>query len=284
MSDQAAFYTVNELTQRLSISTLVFWQYRPIGRTSLGYLAASGIRRIELLESREQFDMTDPGSMKLIGEVCNACGVEIAAYHAHQTGFSGLDTEVERTARVDLCRRQIDTMLDLGGKLWGSHAQAADATVASCYEDLARHVEGTGAMIAIENFTSQGTWVEDRVAFLDEMDHLQVGMILDIGHVRRPDGSNPMTIAGGATRVLNMCGKRLCHLHLHGFRNGVDHFPPLAEGDEIQWLELFRMLQEVGYSGDINFEPAGDPKHQGAVEATARAPERIVAMANAGTA
>ena len=281
MSDQNAFYTADELAPRLSISTLVFWQYRPVERTSLGYLAESGIRRIELLESREQFDMTDPLSMKHVGDACDASGVEIAAYHAHQTSFSDLDTEEKRIARVDLCRRQIDTMLELGGKLWGSHAHAADATVARCYEDLARHVEGTGATIAIENFVAEGMWVEDRMVFLDEMDHPQVGMILDIGHVRSPDGSNPMTVPGGPTRVLDRCGHPLRHLHLHGFRNGVDHFPPLADGDEILWLELFRALHRVGYPGDLNFEPAGEPQHHWAVEATAKAFERIVAMAEA---
>jgi sugar phosphate isomerase/epimerase len=209
---------------KLSISTLVFWEYRPIGQSTLEELARHGIRRIELLESPEQFDMADVRSMRFIKEACRSCGIEVVAYHAHKTNFSDLDTEVKRIERVDFCRRQIDTMLDLGGKLWGSHARAADATLVKCYEELARHVEGTPAAIAVENFTAERMWVEDRMAFLDEIDHPQVGMILDIGHVRNHDGANPMTIPGGLTRVLEMCGSRLCHVHLHGFKDGVDHF------------------------------------------------------------
>lgn len=276
MSERNQFYTVEEIRKRLSISTLVFWQYRSIGKSTLEELARHGIRRIELLESPEQFDMSDISSMRYIGEDCRSCGLEVAAYHANHTNFSDLDTEAKRIARVDLCRRQIDTMLDLGGALWGSHARNADATLIKCYEELARHIEGTEAAIAVENFAGAGMWVEDRMAFLDEIDHSQVGLILDVGHVRNHDGENPMTIPGGPTHVLNMCGKRLRHVHLHGFKDGVDHFPPFVEGDGIQWVELFRMFHAIGYSGEINFEPSGEPHHPNALEAVALVPERIV--------
>jgi len=272
------FYTVEEFRKRLSISTLVFWEYRPIGQSTLEELARHGIRRIELLESPEQFDMADARSMRFIGEVCRACGIEVVAYHAHKTNFSDLDTEAKRIEHVAFCRRQIDTMLDLGGVLWGSHAHAMDATLIQCYEELARHVEGTEASVTVENFTSEGMWVEDRMAFLNKIDHPQVGMILDNGHVRNREGANPMTLPGGPTQVLEMCASRLRHVHLHGFKEGVDHFPPLVEGDTIQWVELFRMLRAIGYSGAINFEPSGEPHHHDTLQATALAPERIVEM------
>ena len=57
--------------------------------------------------------------------------------------------------------------------------------------------------------------------------------------------------------------------------NGQDHWPPSVDGDEIRWVELFRMLRAVAYPGDVNFEPAGYP---GALTAVAGAPERIVEM------
>jgi len=83
-----AFYAAEELRECLSISTLVFWQYRPIGQSAIEELAASGIRRIELLESPEQFDMADGHSMRLVGELCRSSGIEVVAYHAHKTHFS----------------------------------------------------------------------------------------------------------------------------------------------------------------------------------------------------
>ena len=295
MSEGNRFYTAEEIRRCLSISTLVFLKYRPIGEGALGELARHGIRRIELMESREQFDMAGARSMKLIGEVCRSCGVEIAAYHAWETNFSDLDTETKRRKRVDFCRRQIDTMLDLGGTVWGSHARVERTVIGSdareaqacvlikCYEELARHAEGTAATLALENFGGP----EDQMAILDRIDHPQVGLILDIGHVRDSDAVNLMTLPGGPTRVLEMCGRRLCHTHLHGYVSdqlhrpfvyGLDHFPPLVPGDRIQWVELFRMLRTIGYSGDMNFEPVGPPKNLHSLEAVAAAPERIVEM------
>ena len=117
------------------------------------------------------------------------------------------------------------------------------------------------------------------MAFLDKLDHPQVGMLLDIGHVRNSNGENPMTLPGGPTRVLELCRRRLCHVHVHGFKDGSDHYPPLVDGDLIRWVELFRMLRTVEYAGDINFEPSGEPIHSGTLAAVAAAPERIVEMA-----
>ena len=279
MSAGDGFYTVDEIRERLSISTYAFWMYRPIGEGVLQECARLGIKQIELLQSPEQFDMADSTSMRYIGEACRSCGIEIRSYHALKTNFSDIDTEADRIARVDLCRRQIDTMLELGGVLWGSHAGPVDATVFKSHEELARHVEGTPAAIAVENFSSDGVSVEDRVAFLERIDHPQVGLVLDIGHVKNGSGENPMTLPGGPTQVLELCGSRLFHLHLHGFKDGRDHHAPLVEGDTIQWVELFQMLRAIGYSGDINFEPAGPRLNDNPVEAVAAAPEKIVGMA-----
>jgi sugar phosphate isomerase/epimerase len=278
VSDRNGFYTVEELRNRLSISTSVFWQYRPLGEAALEELRDHGIRQIELLESPEQFDMANPRSMRYVAQTCRACGIEVVAYHAQRTDLADLDTEAKRRAEVDRCRRQIDTMLELGGHVWGSHAGAADRTIVQCYKELARHVEGTRAVITVENFAAEGRGIEDRVAFLEEVSHPQVGMILDIGHVRDRAGANPMCVPGGPSRVIGMCGSRIRHLHLHGFKGGVGHFPPLVVGDDIEWVELFRMLWAIGYAGPINFEPCGEPKHANAVQATAAVPERIVQM------
>ena len=273
------FYTVEELRRRLSISTLVFWQYRPVDERSLEEVARQGIGRIELLESPEQFDMSDPGSMRLVGEACRAAGVSLGAYHAQKTNFTDIDTDNKRRELVDFCRRQIDTLAELGGNIWGCHVRHGDAVALRSYEELARHVESTPVSIMVENFAAKGLSVEDRMAFLEELDHPQVGLILDIGHLRDDARRNPMTLPGGPNRILRGCADRLKHIHLHGFKQGRDHFPPLAEGDEIQWIELFRGLHQIGYQGYINFEPAGEPRHQGSLQATGEMPERIVAAA-----
>ena len=58
MSEAAPFYTIDELKKRQSISTVIFWKYRPIDGRAFEELAENGITQIELLESPDQFDMT----------------------------------------------------------------------------------------------------------------------------------------------------------------------------------------------------------------------------------
>lgn len=264
-------YTAQEIRDRLSISTFVFWGHRPIDKGVFDELARHGIQRIELLESPEQFDMADASSMKLVGEACRNSGIQVVAFHCFKTDFNDIDDEVSRKGRSERCRRQIDNMLEMEGTLWGCHAKETNSFVRKSYEELARHVEGTDAALTVEN-TTTGPNIEDRIEFLDAMDHPQVGMILDIGHVRNEERINPMTLKCGPTKVLEICGHRLRHIHLHGFIDGADHHPPLVEGDEIQWAELFNMLRKVEYRGAINFEPR---RRDGALEYTARAPEGI---------
>ena len=276
MSNRKSFFTLEEIRQRLSISTLVFHGFRPIGEAGLEELARHDIRRIELIESPEQYDLAEPSSMRHIGDACTQCGIQVVAYHAYKTSFADVDTDSKRQERVDLCRRQIDTLLELGGTLWGSHAGEGDDIVEKSYQELARHVEGTVSTIAVENFGREGVTVEDRVAFLDRMDHPQVGMILDIGHERNAEGVNPMTLPGEPTALLERCGHRLRHLHLHGFKEGRDHHPPLVDGDEIQWRELFEMVRAVNYPGDFNFEPRGMLTDLETLDYIERAPEKLV--------
>lgn len=274
------FSTAKAIEDRLSISTLVFHGYRPISESSLEELTRHGIGRIELLESPDQYDLTDSRSMGHVGDICSQCGVQVVAYHAYKTTFVGVESEARRVERTDVCRRQIDTMLELGGTLWGSHAGAADDIIEKSYTELARHIEGTDAVITVENFGREGTTVEDRVAFLDRIDHPQVGMILDVGHERTAEGINPITIPGSPTTILETCGHRLKHLHLHGFKEGKDHHPPLVEGDQIQWRELFEMIGRVDYPGLLNFEPRGLlDNHPDTLEYIQRAPQRLAALA-----
>ena len=275
MSNRKSFFTLEEIRQRLSISTLVFHGFRPIGEAALEELARHDIRRIELIESPEQYDLAEPSSMRHIGDACTQCGIQVVAYHAYKTSFADVDTDSKRQERVDLCRRQIDTLLELGGTLWGSHAGEGDDIVEKSYQELARHVEGTVSTIAVENFGRPGVSVEDRVAFLDRMNHPQVGMILDVGHERNATGINPMTLPGGPATILEECGHRLAHLHLHGFKEGRDHHPPLVDGDEIQWHELFQMAHTVNYSGYFNFEPRGMLADHETLNYIEQAPEKL---------
>ena len=271
-------YSAAEIRARLSISTLVFQGYRPLCEAALEELAEHGICRIELLESPDQYDLGDKRCMRLVDQMCRNCGIEVVAYHAYKTSFEGVESEAQRQERVELCCRQLDTLLELGGKFWCSHAGVAAGAVEKSYAEMGRYIEGTDAVIAVENFNREGVKIKDRVAFLERLDHPQVGMILDIAHEFDEQGVNPMTVAGAPTLILQQCGQRLRHIHLQGYRNGAGHHPPLVEGDEIQWGEIFTGLAAHNYGGEFTFEPAGMLANLETLDYIGRAPERLAAL------
>ena len=216
--------------------------------------------------------------MRLIDATCRDSGVEVAAYHAYKTTFEEIETEAERLERVDICRRQIDTLLELGGKFWCCHAMVTNETVEKSYRELAQHVEGTDAVIAVENFNRAQLQVEDRVRLLDQFDHPKVGMILDVAHEFDADGINPMAVAGRASATINHCGRHLRHIHLQGYKDGNGHHPPLVEGDEIQWHEIFATLAAMDYPGEFTFEPIGLLANLQTLNYIGRAPDRLAAL------
>ena len=283
MRKESDYYSAAEIRRRLSISTLVFQGYRPLCEAALEELAEHGICRIELVESPDQYDLADKRCMRLVDQICRKCGIEVVAYHAYKTSFEGVETEAQRQERVELCCRQLDTLLELGGKFWCSHAGAAAGVVEKSYEEMGRYIEGTDAVIAVENFNQEGVKIKDRVAFLERLDHPQVGMILDIAHEFDEQGINPMTVTGAPTAILQQCGQRLRHIHLQGYKDGAGHHPPLVEGDEIQWHELFAGLAAMNYPGEFTFEPAGMLANIETLEYIGRAPERLAALGGNGS-
>ena len=267
-------YSEQDIRDRLSISTLVFRGHQPVSVRTLSELAENGIRRIEILESPGQFDLTRADSMDHVVRDCRETGVEIIAYHASETHFADIEHPEKRRETLERCKRQIDTLLGAGAKIWGSHIRGIDARGEDCLRELLQYVEGTDAVIVLENFPRDPVHVEDRVETLKRLDHPQLGMLLDIGHVRNAKGENPMTLPGGPSGILDLCGWKLRHLHLHGFVDR-DHYPPFYEGDRIQWAELFQKLHDIGYPGFFNFEPRGRVSFDNTLELTGHAPAVI---------
>ena len=264
LNQDGAVYTRQEIRKRLSISTVVINGYRPVCEQTLKLFVENGIHRIELSESPGQFNMTNKDSMKYVGYACKSVGINISSYHCSKTTFEDIETEEERQDRVDICRRQIDTLQELKGKVWSSHARIQDKWMASSFEDLMRHIEGTDVVLALENFQREGTHISDRLELIKKLDHPQIGLLIDIGHIRegmdeKGVAINPMTQAGSVSRIIGECGKYIKHLHLHGFKD-KDHYAPFEDGDKIEWHELFQSLHGAGYTGDFNFEPVSVPR------------------------
>ena len=89
---------------------------------------------------------------------------------------------------------------------------------------------------------------------------------------------NPMTVPGAPTVLLEQCGHRLRHIHLQGYKDGSGHHPPLVEGDEIQWRELFERLAAINYPGEFTFEPGGMLANMETLDYIGHAPEHLAAL------
>ena len=246
------FYSENEIRDRLAISTFFVRGIRTLDQEILGQVRDSGIAAIEINEDPAHFTLDDPESMRDIKEACENLGLAVATYHTHQTDFE-VDSEAARQERVDRCKRQIDTLLWMGGRIWGCHALVKTPATRKSMEELLRHIEGLDVDLVVENF-GLGQTIEDNAAFIDSVDHPQVGMIIDIGHVRNQEGQNPMLTPGVPTEKLRQAGSRLRHTHLHDFCDGTDHRSPFD--GEMPWVEIFQALFDIDYGGLFHFEIA----------------------------
>lgn len=240
-------YTAEQIRVRLGISTYVLHGQMALGREGLRQIAEAGIVTLEIIDERGEYQEEDPSTMKEIVAACREFGLSVTSFHSRSINYHelGLDAEVVRS------KRMIDHLLAIGGKVWGTHVQIAHPETRLGYEALAKHYEGQDLKLVVENGGRQP--IQACIDWIDAIGHPQIGMILDVGHERNVSGQNPMTLPGEPTQILCGIGHRLHHIHLHDFAEGRDHHPPF-EG-EIQWVETFKGLKEIGYQGAFMFEP-----------------------------
>ena len=195
------FYTAEQIRSRLGISTYVFEGQAPLDREGLKHVAEAGIATLEICDRRKaeppDFLEEEPATMKGIVAACREFGLTVTSFHSRSISFHdlGLAAEIERS------RRMIDHLLELGGKVWGTHVQIEHPETRAGYEALAKHYEGQDLKLVIENGTRMRR-VQACIDWIDAIAHPQIGMIFDVGHERNAEGSNPMTIAQEPTRML----------------------------------------------------------------------------------
>jgi len=251
-------YTEQELRERLSVSTTLIQDngYQKPTPDKLSAIKEAGIDFIELLELRDQFDFGNVQQMKEMHAMFSDAGIQVGAFHCYQTRLQW-ETEEEHTQIVDRCKSQIDALVMMGGRVWGSHTFIEETTAKKGLEELLQYIEDKDVTLVVENFNNDTQTPPEIVEFTSKLRNPQIGVLLDTGHCINPDGPQYMTIAGTAGQMIRDCGKHLRHLHLHDFRLDVDktdgHRAPF-DGD-IRWIEIMRALKEIGYPGYFNFEP-----------------------------
>jgi len=274
MTASNGFYSADDIRSRLGVSTYVIDETIPMNSESLRLIADAGISGVEIIDRREQFLEEDRATMEGIVAGCREVGLRILSFHSRSVQFHTLGVEAE----VERCRRMIDHLLDVGGNVWGTHCRIEDPETTEGYARLAEIYEGTDLSLVVENFT-QGQTIQAVIDWVDTMNHPRIGMILDVGHERTPEGEDVMTFPGESTRILNAIGPRLRHIHLHDFLDGRDHHRPFTGG--LQRVEVFRGLRAIDYAGAFLFEPAPWGETADILQSVGSVPEKIVQMAAA---
>lgn len=267
MATTESFYTAEQIRARLGISTYVLHGQMPLDREGLKMIAEAGIATLEIIDEREDYQEEDPATMKAIVSACREFGLSVTSFHSRSINYHelGLEAEIERS------RRMIDHLLEIGGKIWGTHVKIEHPETRSGYEALAKQYEGQDLKLVVENGGRQP--IQACIDWIDAIGHPQIGMILDVGHERNAAGQNPMTLPGEPTEILRNIRHRLHHIHLHDFVEGRDHHPPFTGG--IQWVETFRGLREIDYSGAFIFEPGPSPEFGDTIREVGSVPEAL---------
>ena len=76
MSEETGFWTEQEIRDRLSTSTMVFWGFMPVGYQALSELVKHGISKVEVSMSAEQFELTSTESREHMGSILAAFGID----------------------------------------------------------------------------------------------------------------------------------------------------------------------------------------------------------------
>ena len=112
--------------------------------------------------------------------------------------------------------------------------------------------ERYGIMLAAENIYCKGhgeaflTTAEDLLYYTERIESQNFGICLDVGHA--------VTRKQEPAAMLRALGSRVKALHLHSNVSDRDlHLPPMMVR-YVDWVELYGVLENVGYQGAFNME------------------------------
>jgi len=243
-------WTAERIRERLGTSTIVFPATERLGREQIKRVKDAGIGRIEVgaFNGVAHYDHHDEAQVEEIAQASRELGVKVTSVHcpplAYDAEYPDIMREVLRESVA--AARAAERM---GADIFVCHFHNQPPAEITCREML-KQLEGCRVRIATEN----GIILTPYVEFVDRFNTDRLGIVIDIGHTRRPlEGwLNPFTKPGRAKPIVELVGKRLIHMHIHDYHNNEDHRPPF-EG-EIEWGDLFDALDGIGYAGALMFE------------------------------
>jgi len=262
--------TAEDIRQRLGFSSAAMEGSERFGARQIAMIREAGITRMEIcgLHPPTHYDYHDAAQISEITAECHKQGISIVAVHGPGLPYDCPYEEVRR-AVVKEAVASARVAEEMGASIYVGHFNTNDRsekTVCEMLDDLS----GSKIKVTVEN----GQDLKDFADFVDLIGSDRFGMTVDIGHTRDPDGVNPFIRKGRARETMAMCEHRLFHVHLHDFVDG-DHYPPF-DGD-IQWDEIFSVLQECNYAGEFMFEAGSRVSVEDTLKKTARFPDEFAA-------
>ena len=235
------------------ISTCVVRPARFQAAKHLPLIAQAGFTSIELNchQGEKDFDWRSPQALQELASVCTNEGVRIRSVHAPGTyPRTHVDEGIAREY-VDTTKRFCEIAAELGSRVVVIHALKTreegpavwDELMHRTLGELAEYVLPLPLILGLENLNWRVVPSEDLV-LIRSYSADAMGFVLDNGHAQ---------LFGAAEEYLELCGLRLCGVHVsdnHGMKD--EHNLPGA--GTVKWKEFMRGLVRTGYTGPLTLE------------------------------
>jgi sugar phosphate isomerase/epimerase len=243
-------WTADRIRAQLGTSTIIFPPEERLSRDHIQRIADAGLSCVEIgaFNGLDHYNHHDEAQVDEIARACEDLNVAVASVHCPLVAYDDPDEATrQHTSRESIAAAR--AAVRMNADILVCHFHNQPPAVTTCREMLDALAD-TPLRLATENGINLTPYTE----FVDDFATDRLGITIDIGHTRVPaeDWLNPFTAPGRAKAIVDLCGDRLFHMHIHDYHNNEDHRPPF-EG-EIQWADLFDALDGIDYRGALMFE------------------------------
>ncbi|OHB73311.1 MAG: hypothetical protein A2Z25_09760 [Planctomycetes bacterium RBG_16_55_9] len=267
-------YTAGQIAGRLGISMSVYSKER-LGARHVAAVRAAGISRIELLMMPRTFDLHDRDQVSEVLRECRRQKVAVVSVHGDlERKYDDTDEDKRRVAAAALLD-EIRFAEEAGAGVLVAHFGTNDPSRKTVTE-LLDQTRDLRIHLTVENMRGG---LKPYAAFVDKIASKRFGLTVDIGHLRDPDGVNPMVKKGRSSEVFAQGGWRIWHLHLHDtfrLKTKADHRAPMHPDGLIEWGEVFTALKTIDYKGVFLFEDGRGENPEEWTRLAAAFPENFV--------
>jgi sugar phosphate isomerase/epimerase len=243
-------WTAERIRSKLGTSTIVFPPEERLSRDHIQRIADAGLACVEIgaFNGLDHYNHHDDAQVDEIARACEDFNVTVASVHCPLVAYDDPDEATrQHTSAESIAAAK--AAVRMNADIFVCHFHNQPPAQITCRELLDAFAD-TPLRFATENGINLTPYTESVDMFATD----KFGITIDIGHTRVPeeDWLNPFTAPGRAKAIVELCGHRLIHMHIHDYFENADHRPPF-EGD-IEWGDLLAALDGIGYEGALMFE------------------------------